>query len=109
MIEISTSAATVTVTVSGDLDVSARNHFVSATLSVTGLTPALLVIDVSEVEFIDSTGAAFLISLAHAIGRHHGVAVLRGASDQVRFVLEVCGAGHLFRQDEVRGSRPGAP
>jgi anti-sigma B factor antagonist len=99
MIEIATSAATTTIVVRGDLDLQAREQFPEITARVTGLRRQLLVIDMCGVTFMDSTGAAFLISLADAGRRRGGATVLRGVDDRELFVLEVCGALELFRLD----------
>ncbi|HUX70722.1 MAG TPA: STAS domain-containing protein [Cellulomonadaceae bacterium] len=99
MIEISTSSATTTLVVSGDLDLAARDQFPGIAARVVGLRRQLLVIDMAQVTFMDSTGAAFLISLADASRKRGGATVLRGADARDLFVLEVCGALDLFRVD----------
>ncbi|WP_250447164.1 STAS domain-containing protein [Actinotalea sp. C106] len=108
MIEISMSAATTTIVVSGDLDLSERTQFPEITARVTGLRRQLLVIDMCGVTFMDSTGAAFLISLADAGLKRGGATVLRGCDDRDLFVLEVCGALDLFRIDHEHACPPEA-
>ena len=99
MIEIAASSTTTTVTIAGDLDLAERAQFPDAAARVSGLRRQLLVIDMCDVTFMDSTGAAFLISLADAGRRRGGATVLRGAADRDLFVLEICGALELFRID----------
>ena len=99
MIEISTSPATTTLTIAGDLDLAERDQFPEITARVVGLRRQLLVLDMCRVTFMDSTGAAFLISLADAGRRRGGATVLRGCDERDLFVLEVCGALDLFRID----------
>ncbi len=99
MIEIAASSTTTTVTISGDLDLAERAQFPEATARVTGLRRQLLVIDMCDVTFMDSTGAAFLIALADAAAKRGGAAVLRGCDDRELFVLEICGALDSFRID----------
>ncbi|WP_413451899.1 STAS domain-containing protein [Georgenia phoenicis] len=99
MIEIAASSTTTTVTISGDLDLAERAQFPEATARVSGLRRQLLVIDMCDVTFMDSTGAAFLIALADAAGKRGGAAVLRGCDDRELFVLEICGALGSFRID----------
>ncbi|GIG21514.1 hypothetical protein Cch01nite_22380 [Cellulomonas chitinilytica] len=99
MIEISTSSTTTTLVVSGDLDLAERDQFPEIAARVVGLRRQLLVIDMCGVTFMDSTGAAFLISLADAGRRRGGATVLRGADPRDLFVLEICGALELFRVD----------
>jgi len=100
MIEIAMSSATATLVISGDLDLGARDQFPEVAARVTGLRRQLLVVDMCAVTFMDSTGAAFLISLADSGRRRGGATVLRGCDDRDLFVLEVCGALDLFRIDE---------
>jgi anti-sigma B factor antagonist len=99
MIEIAMSSATTTLVISGDLDLDARDQFPEAAARVTGLRRQLLVIDMCRVTFMDSTGAAFLISLADSSRKRGGATVLRGCDDRDLFVLEVCGALEMFRID----------
>ena len=99
MIEISTSSTTTTLTVAGDLDLAERDQFPEIAARVVGLRRQLLVIDMCRVTFMDSTGAAFLISLADAGRKRGGATVLRGADPRDLFVIEICGALDLFRID----------
>ncbi|ACQ81879.1 anti-sigma-factor antagonist [Beutenbergia cavernae DSM 12333] len=107
MIEISTSATSTTVTIEGDLDLSTRPQFHAATAKLGAVRRPLLVIDASRITFLDSTGAAFLISLADATRKRGGAAVLRGADERVLFVLETCGALDFFRLDPEPGLQEG--
>lgn len=99
MIEIATSPTTTTVAIVGDLDLAERSQFPEIAARVGGLRRQLLVIDMCGATFMDSTGAAFLISLADASRRRGGVTVLRGCDERDLFVLEICGALELFRID----------
>jgi len=99
MIEISTSPTTTTLVVSGDLDLAEREHFPEVAARVVGLRRQLVVVDMCRMTFMDSTGAAFLISLADSARRRGGATVLRGAAERDLFVLEVCGALDMFRID----------
>lgn len=99
MIEISTSSATTTLTIAGDLDLAERDQFPEIAARVVGLRRQLVVIDMCHVTFMDSTGAAFLISLADSGRKRGGATVLRGADPRDLFVIEICGALDLFRID----------
>lgn len=99
MIEIATSSTTTTLVIAGDLDLAERDQFPEIAARVVGLRRQLLVIDMCRVTFMDSTGAAFLISLADSGRKRGGATVLRGADERDLFVLEVCGALDLFRVD----------
>ena len=106
MIEIATSPSTTTLVIAGDLDIVERDQFPEITARVTGLRRQLLVVDMCRVTFMDSTGAAFLISLADASRRRGGATVLRNPSSRDLFVLEVCGALGLFRIDDSHRCEP---
>lgn len=99
MIEIATSSTTTTLVIAGDLDLAERDQFPEIAARVVGLRRQLLVIDMCRVTFMDSTGAAFLISLADSGRKRGGATVLRGSDERDLFVLEVCGALDLFRID----------
>lgn len=99
MLQLSTSPTTATLTVTGDLDIAERDRFPEVTARLRSLRRPLVVLDLCGATFLDSTGAAFLASVAQTTGRRGGVAVLRGASARELFVLEVCGALPLFRTD----------
>lgn len=106
MIEIATSPSMTTVAITGDLDLAERGRFPEVAARVVGLRHQLLVVDMCRVTFMDSTGAAFLISLADGHRRRGGGTVLRGCSDRDLFVLEVCGALGLFRIDSEHSCPP---
>ena len=106
MIEIAMSPATTTLVISGDLDLAERDQFPEITARVTGLRRQLLVIDMCAVTFMDSTGAAFLISLADSGRKRGGATVLRGCDEREHFVLEVCGALQMFRFDHDHACPP---
>lgn len=109
MIEIATSPTTTTLVIAGDLDLAERDQFPEIAARVVGLRRQLLVIDMCRVTFMDSTGAAFLISLADAGRKRGGATVIRGADERDLFVLEVCGAMELFRVDDEHACEPSAP
>ncbi|PZR53493.1 anti-anti-sigma factor [Xylanimonas oleitrophica] len=107
MIEIATSPTTATLVIAGDLDLAERDQFPEIAARVVGLRRQLLVIDMCRVTFMDSTGAAFLISLADAGRKRGGATVLRGADERDLFVLEVCGALDMFRIDHEHSCESG--
>lgn len=100
MFEVATGAFVTTVTISGALDLSARDHFAEVTSRVGAIKHRLLAFDLCNVTFIDSSGAAFLISLAEAGHRKGWMTVLRGCNENNKFVLGICDALDHFRFDE---------
>ncbi len=106
MLEISTSRGTTTVSVVGDLDVTVRDQFPEVTARVAALGRHLMVLDMCRMDFMDSTGAAFVAAVAQTTHNGGGVALLRGADDQALFVLDVCGVLPQFRVDEAHACPP---
>jgi anti-sigma B factor antagonist len=109
VLEISTSPGSTTITVIGDLDVTAREQFPEATARVATLGRQLLVLDLCRMDFMDSTGAAFVAVCGETTRRGGGVALLRGADEHAAFVLEICGVLELFRLDETHSCHEDSP
>src|SRR5699024_6380850 len=108
MIELATSSTTTTVTFTGDLDLAMRPQFQEVMARVNSLRRQLLVLDLTDTEFLDSTGAAVLISLADSMQRRGGTAALRGAAERALLALEVCRAPNAVRVDgDSTPPRPG--
>jgi anti-anti-sigma factor len=108
MIQLSTTPTSATVTITGDLDIAERDRFPEVTARLRSLRRSLVVLDLCGTTFLDSTGAAFLASVAQTASRRGGIAVLRGAGPRELFVLEVCGALPLFRADGTHRCPPPA-
>lgn len=102
-IAVTATADLTVVTVTGDLDLSVRHAASRALEQVEALDRAVVLVDVQEMGFMDSTGAAIMIGLAHACRYRGGCTVLRGASERDLFALEVRGALHLFDVEEGAG------
>jgi anti-sigma B factor antagonist len=76
----------------GDLDHQATVEHDEALREVTDLRDRV-VLDLAELRFIDSSGIAFLVTVAHA---HDGPVRLEHAPSQVRRVLAVTGLTEVF-------------
>jgi anti-anti-sigma factor len=96
MIEVALTPSMTTLVIDGDLDVAERDGFPEVRARVAGLRHGRLVVDMCGVTFMDSTGAAFLISLADESMARGSETVLRGPSDRDLFVLEICGVLDMF-------------
>ena len=91
MIDVVASGSGMLVTITGDLDLTSRDH-AEATLRRIGLRERPnLTVDLCRMNFMDSTGAAWLAALVEQDKRFGGSTVLRGAGPRDLFVLEVCG------------------
>src|SRR5690625_5035845 len=97
MLEIAASATTTTEASTCDPDLADGAPVPDAAARVSGLRRQLPVIDMCDVTFVASTGAAFLISWADAANKRGGATVLRGTGERELFVLELCGALGSFR------------
>lgn len=106
MARISTSTTATTVTLDGDLDLAARSTFDDLVAQVRGTRRRDLVIDMCQVDFMDSSGTSFLMALAAAAQKAGGTARMRGLHERDRFVLEVCGALPLFELEEGHRCEP---
>jgi anti-sigma B factor antagonist len=84
------------IAVSGEIDLGTAPQLESALADALSATPAQITIDLSAVDFIDSTGVSVLVRSAHQ-GEQNGVNVrVHGAHGIVARVLAVTGvAGYL--------------
>ncbi|MGA8745953.1 MAG: STAS domain-containing protein [Solirubrobacterales bacterium] len=99
------------ITVSGELDLDTAPRLAEA-LEVDA---SALLIDLSECEFIDSTGIALIVRAAQRLNNdestaHGGGFALCCVNDQVRRLFDVTGLGdsiplHDSRQDAIAGLR----
>ena len=99
VLELQVSGHTAVLVAEDALDLAMHHVFPPIVSRITVLRRPLLIVDMSGVTFMDSTGAGFLIALAHHQRKWCGAIALRGAHDRDLFVLEVCGALDLFRID----------
>lgn len=101
MIDAAVAGSVLTLTAAGDLDLAERARFPELVALAEAREVDDVVVDLCGVGFVDSAGAAFLISLAARVRRAGGRAVLRGADENVLYVLRVCGALEAFDLDEA--------
>ncbi|TXR56059.1 STAS domain-containing protein [Quadrisphaera setariae] len=106
MIEATVAGATLTVSAEGDLDLAERARFPELTARAAASDVDVVVVDLCSVEFVDSAGAAFLITLAETAKRSGARAVLRGADERVGFVLDLCGALDSYEVDAEHRCAP---
>ncbi len=105
MIDVVASGSGMLVTVTGDLDLTSRDYG-EATLRRIGLRGrANLTLDLCRMNFMDSTGAAWIAALVEQDKRLGGSTVLRGAGPRDLFVLEVCGVLDRVEVDSTHHCR----
>lgn len=86
---------------SGDLDNRVQPPDGELVLNLDGVEPARgVVLDASELEFLDSTGIRHLLDVRSAVVDNGGTLRLSGARPVVRRVLEVTGLTEALGMDE---------
>jgi anti-anti-sigma factor len=106
VIEAGVSGSELTITAEGDLDLAERAQFPALVALAEADGVDRVVVDLCGVGFVDSSGASFLVQLAARVRRAGGRAVLRGASDGVLYVLQVCGTLAAFDVDATHRCPP---
>ena len=87
---------TAVVTVAGEIDAATSDDLTRALVDVIGDDVRRLVLDVSSVEFIDSSGLRVLVQANRAIIERDGTFALRGPSETFRRLLDVTGLDEVF-------------
>ena len=81
---------------SGDIDHhGARNALKEVEMAIEAALPRLLILDVSEVTFMDSSGIALILRSQQRMQLLEGSVVLRNIPAQARRVLDAAGIGRL--------------
>ena len=87
---------TAVVRVEGDIDLHRSGAFQDELLKVVGQTPQAMVVDLSGVPYIDSSGVASLVKLLSRTRRHQISLRLAGPSARVRSVFEITKLDTVF-------------
>jgi anti-anti-sigma factor len=95
------------VVLSGEIDLAAREALHQC-LDRVEAPHGRLVVDLTEVSFIDSSGIEALCSARRRVAREGGTVVLRGPSAIVLRALEVTGVAPLFEIVPGVAPTPGA-
>ena len=85
----------VVLSVTGDLDIASAAAFRDVSLRTLGIDPVVLVLDLTDVPFIDSSGIAVLVLLRRKARTHRSELVLVSNS-RVDAVLRISGLEHVF-------------
>jgi len=81
---------------SGEIDLETSPTFYSAIMDVCQSSPARLVIDLREVQYMDSSGLGTLIEAFRSVRGYGGRLVLLAPGDRVRAVIEIAKLNRLF-------------
>ncbi len=95
--EVTDALGSVVLKITGELDISNVGSIQAAIQATYGQGLDLIVFDLSEVSFMDSSGLAMLLALAERIG----TVELRNPSGLVRRVIELTGVSGVFRITKI--------
>ena len=87
---------TALVTVVGEIDAATSEELASVLENAIETDISRLVLDVSSVEFIDSSGLRALVQANRAIIERDGTFALRGPNETFRRLLDVTGLDEVF-------------
>lgn len=85
-----------TVIVGGDLEFGTAATLRTALIDLAQRGCSPLVVDLSQLDFIDSTGLSLLVQAKQRIESQGHQFVLRSPTDRVQRVLEISGLSELF-------------
>ena len=89
-----------TIALSGEIDHhGARGMMAQLSEAITTRLPARLVLDLSGVTFMDSSGIAVLLRAQRQTGQYGGTLRVTGVPPQARRVLDAAGVGRLIPFD----------
>src|SRR5690242_886800 len=86
----------VIVGLSGDIDLAGAKLFRERVLQVLDRAEKFLLIDLTDVTYINSTGLSVLILAAKRLGTDNGRLVLAVGTDSIQRVLKITGLSTLF-------------
>jgi anti-sigma B factor antagonist len=85
----------------GELDMAGAPAMRTAGHAALGAGCSMLVLDVTDLTFVDSTGIGTWVELLNQAHQHGQRLVLRGVSDNLKRVLTIAGLVALFDLDAV--------
>jgi anti-sigma B factor antagonist len=96
------------VSVAGEIDLYTAPRLQSELTSALGASPARLVVDMSGVDFCDSTGINVLLAALRVARERGGELMLAGPGSATRKVLQVTGLESVFTvlDDPVQITKP---
>jgi anti-sigma B factor antagonist len=84
------------VAVAGELDVATAPELREALYRVIEQQPSLIVVDLAEMDFIDSTGLGVLVGALKRVKEQAGALELRSLSPSAKRVFEITGLSKAF-------------
>jgi anti-anti-sigma factor len=95
-IECVSDAGTTTLTLRGELDIASAPALEERLRAAEGETPTRIVIDLSQLQFIDSTGLRILLQANTRVAESSHELVLRPGNATVQRVFETTGVSPFF-------------
>ena len=97
MLKIYNDGRRITAAVSGDIDHhAARELRVSIDEVIASSRPELLIIDMAEVGFMDSSGIGLILGRSRAVRAVGGELLVKNADYEIAEVIRISGLGHLI-------------
>ena len=97
-VDVRRDGAAVDVVITGDFDMQTAHEPYEALSSLfdTGSAVSGIMVDLTSVDFVDSTGLGGLVRLKQEADRHGVPVRLRGLGPRLRTLFEVTGLNHEF-------------
>ena len=81
----------------GEIDLHVSAQIGAALAALIRNKPSKLVVDLSKVSYIDSSGLAVLIEAMQNVGKYGGTFALSGLQEAVRPIFEIARLDQVFR------------
>ena len=98
-IEVADTTSPTTVVLTGEIDLSTARRVREALIAISNSGETNVVVDMTNVTFMDSTGLSALVGPLKRFRSMNGEIVLRSPSKGVRKVLEITGLTRVFTID----------
>src|SRR3954453_4711078 len=93
------TARTVLITVVGEMDIANASRLLSAVIEATQAAPQLVVLDLSRVDYMDSSGLSEVLRAQHFAGSSGCGLRIRGATPAVRRLFVTTGVDQVVDLD----------
>jgi anti-sigma B factor antagonist len=91
-----TEGAAEVVTVAGEIDIATYGYLRAELLTAVDAGPGTVVVDMSGVEWIDSTGLGTLVGALKRAREKHGTVMVAGAPGRIAKHFQVTGLSKVF-------------
>ena len=98
-IEVADTTSPTTVVLTGEIDLSTARRVREALIAISNSGETSVVVDMTNVTFVDSTGLSALVGPLKRFRSMNGEIVLRSPTKGVRKVLEISGLTRVFSID----------